>query len=103
MSKKRIITMVKKMADENMKVAIDRDEFMDYSTSLMEQVKLRDKKLYTSAIIQALHEDFHFGKVRLVRIKERVDELVAEYEDNEKFKQAMIDNREIVGRDLASE
>lgn len=65
MSKKRIVTMVKKMADEHMKVAIDRDEFVNYSLDLIEHTRLHDAKIFITAYMKILHDEYGFGEKRL--------------------------------------
>ena len=101
MSKVKIITMVKKMADENMKVAIDREEFMDYSVSVMTQTRMRESRLYKAAFLKVLRDEFGFGKSRLVRISELVDILYSDMDDSsEKFKEIAKELNDICGTNV---
>lgn len=79
MSKRRIITMVKKMADENMKVAIDKDEFVNYSLDLVGQTREQDAKIFFTAYMTALRNEFGFGEKRLRKLHSRGVELAEEY------------------------
>lgn len=82
MSKKRIITMVKKMADENMKVAVNRDEFVNYSMDLVEQTRRQDAKLFFAAYMMTLRDEYGFGEKRLRNIHDKSVELVGLYAEN---------------------
>ena len=98
MSKKRIITMVKKVADENMKVAIDREDFVNYSIDLMTQTREQDAKIFFTAYLKALRDLYGFGETRLERLHWEGVRLVSEYMNNpEKWK---ADTEELVSLGL---
>lgn len=79
MSRRRIVTMVKKMADEHMKVAIDRDEFFVYSIDLIHQTSQRDAKIFFTAYMKTLHDEYGFGEKRLNNIHDKSVELIEKY------------------------
>lgn len=79
MSRRRIVTMVKKMADEHMKVAIDRDEFFVYSIDLINQTSKRDAKIFFTAYMKTLRDEYGFGEKRLNNIHDKSVKLIEKY------------------------
>ena len=82
MSKKRIITMVKKTADENMKVAIDREAFVNYSIGLIENTRTHDAAMFFTAYMKVLHDEFGFGAGRLKKLNSMADYWISKYQDD---------------------